>query len=120
MYQNLLTDCNKSLKALQYSQIIILRYYANRKTTWRKKCLRTTCTHCVFADCDFGNGGRCFGIFETTRVIKSEQDALAQVALIRYEPIIRPLLPSLSRDDYHALTQNQSPRHKWYDPDDVA
>lgn len=43
--------------------------------------------------------------FETTRVIKSEQDALAQVALIRYEPIIRPLLPSLSRDDYHALTQ---------------
>lgn len=41
--------------------------------------------------------------FETTRAIKSEQDVLAQAALIRYEPFVRPLLPSLSGDDYAVL-----------------
>lgn len=38
--------------------------------------------------------------FETTRAIKSEQDALAQAALIRYEPIIRTLLPTLGKEDF--------------------
>ncbi|MDO4426862.1 MAG: ATP-binding protein [Moraxella sp.] len=41
--------------------------------------------------------------FETTRAIKSEQDVLAQAALIRYEPFVRPLLPSLSGEDYAVL-----------------
>lgn len=33
--------------------------------------------------------------FEVTRAVQSEQDVLAQAALIRYEPLVRPLLPSL-------------------------
>lgn len=41
--------------------------------------------------------------FETTRAVRSEQDALAQAALIRYAPLIRPLLPSLHPNDYAKL-----------------
>lgn len=43
--------------------------------------------------------------FETTRAIKSEQDVLAQAALIRYESIVKPLLPSLKKEDYLMLQQ---------------
>lgn len=41
--------------------------------------------------------------FETKRALQSEQDVLAQASLIRYEPIIRPLLPTLQKEDYLAL-----------------
>lgn len=41
--------------------------------------------------------------FETTRAIQSEQDVLAQSALIRYQPMVRPLLPTLSPEDYVLL-----------------
>ncbi len=37
--------------------------------------------------------------FETTRAVKAEQDTLAQAALIRYEPIVKPLLGSLTSQD---------------------
>lgn len=43
--------------------------------------------------------------FETSRIVKSKQDALAQAALIRYEPIIAPLLPSLTVDDYQKISE---------------
>lgn len=43
--------------------------------------------------------------YETQRIIRSEQDTLAQAALIRYEPMIVPLLPSLQSSDYHLLQQ---------------
>ncbi len=43
--------------------------------------------------------------YETQRIIRSEQDTLAQAALIRYEPMIVPLLPSLQSSDYHVLQQ---------------
>lgn len=41
--------------------------------------------------------------FETKRALQSEQDALAQSALIRYEPIIEPLLPNLHKNDHLIL-----------------
>ncbi len=41
--------------------------------------------------------------FETHRALKSEQDVLAQAALIRYEPLVRPLLPTLKQNDTLAL-----------------
>lgn len=43
--------------------------------------------------------------FETTRAIKSEQDVLAQAALIRYEGLVRPLMPSLKAQDYLKLQE---------------
>lgn len=43
--------------------------------------------------------------FETTRAVRSEQDILAQAALIRYEPSIRPLLSSFDGADYAKLQQ---------------
>lgn len=42
---------------------------------------------------------------ETTRAVESEQDVLAQAALIRYEPIIHPLLPHLKSSDQQTLQQ---------------
>lgn len=41
--------------------------------------------------------------FETKRALQSEQDALAQSALIRYEPIIKPLLPNIQQNDRQLL-----------------
>lgn len=46
--------------------------------------------------------------FETTRALKSEQDVLAQSALVRYEPIVLPLLSKLTADDYIALQKEIS------------
>lgn len=41
--------------------------------------------------------------FETTRAVKSEQDILAQAALVRYEPIVRKFLPDIAFNDYLKL-----------------
>lgn len=43
--------------------------------------------------------------FETTRALKSEQDVLAQAALIRYESLVVPLLPTLKDTTYHQLQE---------------